>query len=784
MSVIRTLVLLVLLVSSGIVTSQEKSDVSASNTDNAGSTQINVSRNGVLERYRQNRKSFQDQRDSITSEIQSMKRQLLDEKKGLEVIEAERTSLISNETKDQTSFRGLRQVVAVSEKIVMTLFYPLLGAVSSGAKGLELLGLGSSSTESLKQGIDTFLSIALCVLLVITLAFVRTSYNGFYQSNRKHILVVLVVLLISLPFSTYAQEIAAEDEVSAGLEEVLIEANRILELSYVQRNIRNITMPENQGRRMQITLVNLSGVPLTYFESFVVGSGEYFTTLAALHHANNDTESAIQELSELVRVDVRYSSKPDIKENLIAIAAVYLLQNGKPDIAADLLNSHISEMRMQSSFDLLYAPLIESGLTVTSSALADRYISITRSPEALLMLAKELYKGGSEAQAEESLSKAVQLLREPKDLKDALLIALRENEIEQVQETVNKVQAVVSEIPLQFSLVDLLRKHGRHEESMQLLVDLTSSIASGKRKLIDGKRVGRTAALVYVSYNCFERGIISAAQMSALEAIKPLSRAEKSALVMRPPPRVIDANRIPKPEILVAPLYTGLLLEAQNKSAVAHKRYRTETRLLIESLIDSSGLFYPDMINHLTLLGGVLSEEGDVGALAELDEVLTRFEQQELDKYRASRADEIANLRTELDGIAIATQKARSEVSDLEMKLENEKPRILSVVYSAIFLPLRALSMLLIVIIYITGAVVISYSYAKKRVSHKTYALVTKAVESAGWIYTLTIFNALIGIPLIVLAQNFMLKQTGSESTQRVLDELLEHEDQLKSVSK
>ena len=78
MSVIRTLVLLVLLVSSGIVTSQEKSDVSASNTDNAGSTQINVSRNGVLERYRQNRKSFQDQRDSITSEIQSMKRRLLD----------------------------------------------------------------------------------------------------------------------------------------------------------------------------------------------------------------------------------------------------------------------------------------------------------------------------------------------------------------------------------------------------------------------------------------------------------------------------------------------------------------------------------------------------------------------------------------------------------------------------------------------------------------------------------------------------------------------------------
>tara|TARA_R110002110_G_scaffold278023_2_gene493332 strand:+ start:48021 stop:50348 length:2328 start_codon:yes stop_codon:yes gene_type:complete len=717
----------------------------------------------AIQAFEENRLQFRERKAELQREIVSLQSDIRDTEAELQQTKATRDRLALERREADLAQPSRPLYLTISEKVVSTTIYPWLGAMSALNSVLTFLGQESSE---LALGISITLSILLCFLLCTTFLFVRKFYPRFYARYRLHIGRVVLALLLIIPVSTFAQEAGGPESELADdptLESILARANAALDLSVLEKNIRYITDPMNEGRMVRLSGVVLENSPLRSFERFVVGTGEGHSTLAALYIVSDNEELALEQLRKLLQSDIKFQSNE--KESIIVAAAAFLLSSNETELARLLLDENLASIYQLASFDRLFDKLVSARLSVTASDLASQFIELTSSSETLVSISRKLYAARLEDDARAGLKKALETARKVEELQATIDLAAKHNELTILEEGIEKLHRGINDIRFQIGFAGDLERRGYTEQSAKLVDDVIDAIENGRLNRLDGERVSPTDGLVFVSYTCFDRGKLEQAQRAALGALKPLSRAEKSALIMKAPSERTDPLRVPQPERLVAPLYTGLLLEAQGRKTIAKNRYETELGVLLEQVFTTHGLSVPDLINHLSVLGTLFRDEDERATLIEVDKLLVRMEEGELQRLRYSQAGRVEELERQLQQVRSERDAVALELPALE---ESSHSGFFSDIYAGIFRPLRALSMLAVFLIFSIGSFYIAYSYAVDRVTHRFYAFVTKSLETVGWVYTLSGVGAFIGAPLILLGQHFMLHQTGNENIGRI----------------
>ncbi|MFK7829854.1 MAG: hypothetical protein AB8B57_08760 [Congregibacter sp.] len=721
--------------------------------------------------YNRNRESFQQQRAAVQTEVQRLDAKIQLREQALQTLADEKSKISAASLEQPSNEPGvLRSFTHTVESAVVSVINPLIHYLPG------VFGLSAEAASSLDQprskvtGQSGYVNLVLPVMVLLTLLLIKNKRRDFYEEHRHYLKPLAAFLILIFPLSSFAQEQTAPStpvqESPESLTTKLLEADGLLRLSRVQRYIKLLSADDTRGRRVRISDVDFGDVPIQYFESFVVGSGEYHTTLAALYIADGNPLAAVKQLRPLAFADTRYASKSRDQasyEALLSKSAAYLLSSNDPQLARDIVQLHMDELRSIESFNRLYPELLRSGYSATAAELASRVMAQSTNADELVGYASVLLQSESVFEATTSLNKALEIATSPDVLMAVIDIGLSLDAAEIIANASAKAQEAVTDPATIFLIAEKLRAGGWREESTALLQTAVNRASSQASSIVGGELLSSTEALKYISYQSFERGFLSIAEQAAIAAIKPLSSAERRALLMPVPVGDLDPIRVPEPDRLVAPLYLGLLYEKQGRNGAARQRFETESRRLIESVIDSSGLYVPEMINHLSLLGSVLDEKEDAAELTQLDNILVHLEQLALEGIRSRRAEEVSNREARLEQLDTEIQNSKAELATLKQGIETNSGNSLGEALSALLLLLRNLSLIAVLLFYLSSATAIALRFTLERSTQRTSACWWKFVECLGWVWVLSVFSAPLGLGAIVVAQYFLLNQARSD---------------------
>lgn len=720
--------------------------------------------------YARNRALFQTQRAELAKAPERLDEAIRNREAALRALREEKARLaerVAESSRDRLG--GLRSLTRSVENATILLLqpFPVIGARLWNDSGDD--ATLSLETRSDSDDISLYLSILLPASLGLALVLASRVFPGFFNRHRRNLLFSVLLLMLILPLSSFAQERDPQSAKTSqealpstepSIEEILRQADEVLGLSRIQRYIRLLTSPAAEGKRIRISGVDLSATPFTYFTSVVVGTGEYRATLAALHLAEGDRDAAVRELRALSYPDMRYATRDadaNRYESLLRTAALFLLRNEAQALAVNVIHLHLPELSSSDSFRQLYPELLHHSLTVTAGRLAGQVIEKTGEPQRLIEYAETLYPSGMDTLARAALDKALRNANSPRTLEAIIEVGLAREDAAVVEAAAAAAPALIDDLAVLLRVSDTLRDAGRQALATRLLEDAITRTAASEFTSVQGRQVSSTEALTFLSSESFERRLLHVAEEAGIEAIKPLSRAERSDLVMTAPPVVIDPLRVPEPDSLVSPLYFGLLYEQQGRPDAAKQRFAAETRALAETLVASEGLYVPDMINHLSLLGSTLGSAEEAQTLAQLDRLLLRLEGRSLDDLRASQSEVMQRQQARIERADAQLLTLQKEIDALSAALEPRGTEILARAGSTLLLCLRTLALLALCCAVVIAVTTLARRDAQSRPTHRAYALWWKLVEGMGWVWVVSVFSAPLGLFAIVIAQFFLL---------------------------
>lgn len=736
--------------------------------------------------YKNNRAAFHQQRNSRANEVHRLDKEITAQRELLNALSRERETLQQLPVKQQGKLEQLRSLSGFLESRVFGVLHPmsalgnhsesaaksLLGpAETSDARHLNdrgqsgLLAYLANVVSSIipgQQNSHNFTSFLLPVFIILGVLSIRKRHRDFYDKHKQVLQRGALVLVVLFPLSSFAQPNPAipksDAQIGRASEELATlfgKADAVLGLSLVQRYINELSAGKSAGRRIRITGIELPDSPLTLFKSVVVGSGEYYSTLAALHNADKNTAAAFQALEPLALAETRFASQnkdPQSYETLLVKAFRYLVDRQQTELGEQILSQHgryfrdraipqslAAELHNDTTPDSPYDYVFDNSVGAVEDVDAAPVALALGSLDALLRLG-------------------------PPGAGEAVSTAGNQGVLQGAQNAVANASRYLGDLAQLFSRIDQLGEEGRSEEAPSLLeeaIDVTSKAAASQ---VDGQMLPSTQALQYLSYESFRRGYFSFAEKSVMAAIKPLSVAERRALEMRVPPGAVAQLRVPEPEHLVAPLYLGLLYEKQGRNDDARSRFESEGRRAVESLVQSNGLYIPDMMNHLSLLGSVVDPQAESATLEQIDKLLSRLEQEALDELAASTELAIEQRRAELREVQTETGQLQTEIAELRLQIAASDRSALATAVSAFLLLLRSLGLIAVVVFLVTMVFKVALSHAQNRGQYRLSAFWWKLVETLGWVWLLSLLSAPLGLVMVVAAQYFLLNHLRFEA--------------------
>jgi hypothetical protein len=502
-----------------------------------------------------------------------------------------------------------------------------------------------------------------------------------------------------------------------------------------------------------------------YFDSVVGGSGEFHMTLAALHFADGNTDAALRQMSALADPRTRYATRtaePREYEAMVASAAAFLLDYGKPWLGEEVVRLHLPELRTRNTFELVYPRLMKESRSATAVALAQQLVDQSSAAETLVYYAQSLYDSGFINQGRNALQKALETADTFAALRPGLDLAIAAREDTLLQQAGENIGQMAGDLVVALELADALRDQGREPAARALLQNVIDRVGAGSEFTVNGESLSATDALAYLSVQAFNRGMLPIADLSAAAALAPLSRVERGALKLATPAAAQDPLRIPNPDRLASPLYLGLLDEQRGRTADAKQRYMEESQSVLADVLDSNGLYVPDMLNHLALLGSTLEDESET--LAQLDRVLLRVENDSLQDLRDQQSAALGKVRSELARASAEIDTTLGEIAAMQSALETRDRNWIMVSASALLLALRSLGLLAMCAVCAFVIVRIAVVYASERATQRGYAFGWKLLEGLGWTWVLSIFSAPLGVLAILVSQFFLLFQKRREA--------------------
>ncbi|MEM9760267.1 MAG: hypothetical protein AAF933_13590 [Pseudomonadota bacterium] len=725
----------------------------------------------VAEDYRRHRLSFHRERAQLLEPLPDFELEMARKQQELRALRDDRRELMQLTVDAPEDLAGLRAATRGVETATFFALQPLV-ALTARAFSSPSEDPASSATPGMRsETVSRYLSFLLPATLVLILFGLRRFHRELYGRHRKHLQMFVLSVAVLLPLSSFAQEAPTAAPSSgatqqAEIHEMLRTADEVLSLTRVQRYIRWLSSARAAGRRLRISDVDLSATPFTYFDSVVGGSGEFYMTLAALHLADGNRNAALRQMLALADPGTRYASRnanPQQYEAMFATAAAFLMDNEAPELGEGIISLHLAELRERATFEAVFSRLIDHSFSPTALALAEQLIAQTSDVEGLLGYARALYDSDFATYGQSALQKALESAESAAELRAGFDLALAQREDELVQRALSQAGQQLTDLKVVVDLTDALRDLERESAAQALLAGIVDRARSGSSFTIGAEPANPTQTLSYLSAQAFDRGMLNIAETAAVAAVAPLSRVERAALTISTPSAALDPLRIPEPEKLVSPLYFGLLDEGRGRTAEAKLRYTEESRELLANLLDSNGLYVPDMMNHLALLGGTLSAQAEPETLARLDRVLLRLERDALEELRAERSAALGDTRPELAALDADINATLAELAAMREELKARERSVFGLILSALLLVLRMVSLL--AVCAGAGFVVVQFAlrYSQSRAAHRGHAFGWKLFEGLGWAWVVSVFSAPLGLFAIVVSQFFMLFQERSE---------------------
>ena len=727
--------------------------------------------NSIADEYQRNRLSFQQQKAELLEELPTLEGERARKEEQLRALREDRAELTRLTLETPEDLAGLRAATRGVESATFLALQPFVALTARAFQSPDAGPEANSIPWVSGDTVSRYLSFLLPITILLLFWCLRRFEPELYDRHRKHLQMFVLSVVLLLPLSSFAQDDPGAQErtgeaLEPGLTEMLRTADEVLGLTRVQRYIQWFSSTRSAGRRLRISDVDLSATPFVYFDSVVGGSGEFYMTLAALHFADGNTEAARRQMLALADPGTRYASQNsnrDQYEAMFATAAAFLFENEAPELGEEIIRLHLSELRNRETFEAVFSGLIEHSFSRTAVALAQQLIDQTSDADDLLVYAQALYDREFATYGQNALAKALDNVETVPALRVAFDLALIQREDALLQRALRQAGPMIDDLVVVLELADALRDFEREPAARTLMASVIGRAEAGSSFTISGEAATSTEALAYVSAQAYDRGMFTIAETAAAAAIAPLSRVERGALTIATPSAALDPLRIPEPEKLVSSLYLGLLDEQRGRTSDARQRYLEESRELLANLLDSNGLYVPDMMNHLALLGSTLSAQSEPETMAQLDRVLLRLEREALDDLRTEQSAALTGTRSELAELDAEISATLAEIAALQAGLEARERSLIGLALSAILLLLRSIGLLLICAAVAFVVVQFALQYSRTRAAHRGHAFGWKLFEGLGWTWVASIFSAPLGLLAIVVSQFFMLFQERSE---------------------
>ncbi|RLA45243.1 MAG: hypothetical protein DRR42_19600 [Gammaproteobacteria bacterium] len=721
------------------------------------------------EMYKQSQKDVSQELTKLTAQSQSLDSEMRElggqlRRQANSGGQITRPASISAENEAPLSW--LRSFTGTVDSIVGTTLYPALSFTHKILKVSSWMGNGVAG--DMAAILQFFMSVLMVITFVLTILFLRKVHSEFYQKYRGLIFKLGIIMILILPVSSFAEE--NEDP---SLDSLLKSAHFLLNKTLVQRYILDLEPLAEKSQRYRIDSLGISGKTLPAFDSFVTGTAEYYMTMANLYEMDGQTEAVLEQLSHLAEEKLRFTNNANA-ERIIVGGITFLLSRGRNDIAAKILETHIKYLSSPSSILTLHGLFNGKSLSVSANLLASHSINKSKKSADLALLARVFYEGGDRTSGQNALRKALNYSRSTTEVTEILNQAISQGETDIIIQLTTHVEKVFSDASQFFKLADILRNAGRLEESRKIIEVLIEKAGRSGINLVNGDRTNKSTVLSYISNKCFELGLFDLAERSGGLLIRSLSSSERSSFKMSLPQSQQDTFDLPNPNSLAAPLYFGILYEVMDAPSKAEKLYEREISSLLERLIASNGLNIPDMLNNLSLLGRRLLEDKDYERLAILDDVMTKLENIRLANLREKQVPTVEKMKQVIDQKSEEASNLRAKIKDQakdssqtsagEPARENG-PGVLSIVFSGIFLALRALTLVFYIVVVFAGVIAIARRYSRRFSEQRFYAFVSKVTENIGWVYIFTLMSAPLGFVLVFSAQFAQLMFSSDGST-------------------
>jgi len=724
-------------------------------------TEIKAMETTVVEAYLHNREIARAAEEKLKTPIkeldereQALQKQLADNTRQIAEINKQiGFSATSATGSGGETFPALRRTTNVIEGITTKLFYPALGLTSTLASAFDFLGMGDSGR--IHGAIRKIVSYLFPIAFILGALFMRRYHHDIYQRRSRLILLLGVAIALILPLSAGAEEVSEPT-----LDSLLSKTESILALTPAQKYLLDMEQLGDENRYYQITNLNLSGGRFLVYPAFNIGSGEHIMTMAALYEANNQPEMVVEQLQKLSRKDINFTDKKNAGP-IISTAITGLLAMGNTQIAAELYGANGGLIKSTDQLLALHNLFSARSRSVSATDVTNQAIELaTQTPE-LLKIYDSLAERGDDTSATNALLRASKVSMNVEEVSSVLGKSLAANNTEAVLSTLERGAAILSEVSQYFRIVDQLLQAQRPEEANKFLDSLIDKVNSSEFVTVNGAQLSKAQALGAISSESFERGLFEAAESSASEAVKKLSRSERSTFMMRAPRSQLEKADLRDTAQLAAPLYFGLLKEAMGAPERAESLYANETSSALKEIINSNGLSIPQMRNHLTLLARRLIESNDTQTLAAVDRVLVQLEKFALDRTQESLAQVVASKEAGIRNLEELLKAQNAQINNARQQDTAEEPGSLRKIYSAVFLPLRALALLAFISAFIAAIIAITRRYTSQFSMHRFYAYTTKLLESIGWMYIVSILMAPVGIMMVFMGQWLMIRQAN-----------------------
>ncbi|MBW1636839.1 MAG: hypothetical protein JRJ68_11265 [Deltaproteobacteria bacterium] len=368
-------------------------------------------REKILATYEQHRREYREKREDITDEVEQELKNLTgkikalnsDLKKGAAHLAtvyqtkkqgspAEISDDLLRLSEDKSKYERLLSALSMLNRASSFILSPL--AFAAGTNGESVL----------------FIFLPLTALNIFLYLFFRQ--RATFLRNKKLLITLLATIFLACATSLLAAPMDKRQEVISKLhftaDTLALTANQKAIAILESRNGQQIDLPPNL----------ISGdEKLTIYTTVAANSPEYYVTLAALYSAEKDTEKAVESLRNIAE---KNNLEEDPGEKIITSTVYFLVENGHPEIAGDMVINFadlITDTVVLSDLaEYLRVYSMQDSFSYTMKLLEQK----TETTAGLLAIADSYYQAGGTEKSQSILERAFDAA---KDTNDILLIA-------------------------------------------------------------------------------------------------------------------------------------------------------------------------------------------------------------------------------------------------------------------------------------------------------------------------------------------------------------------------